>query len=206
MKYYHLRRQLKGGIFTSFELKLRGIKVFPYQFSYWVKTGQIGKIKRGIYYFSEVREKIKGEEIAFYVYQPSYISLESALFHYGLIPDVTQAWTSVTTKTTRSFSNDFGRFIFRHIDPKLFFGYISLGTENGKYLLAEPEKALLDFFYLNSRKAGTFEDFEELRINHFEAKKLISPSKIKRYAKAYQSKKINEIVKLFLSYANHRTN
>ncbi len=206
MKYYILRETIKKPYFTPFELKLKGFKVFPYQLSFWIRKGRIGKIKRSLYYFTSEKEKISGEEVSFLLYGPSYISLESALSHYGFIPDLVQVETAVTAKTTRTFSNDFGRFIYRHIKKDLFFGYVSIETENAKYLLAEPEKAILDYFYLNLGQINNQTDLDELRINYTEVKKRINPAKIKRYLKAFQINKLAEIIKLILKNVNSGTN
>jgi hypothetical protein len=107
------------------------------------------RLKKGLYAFAKDAEKLKSEEVACQLYQPSYISLESALAWYGFIPEMVYAHVSVTAEISRRFDNFFGHFIYRHIKKNLFWGYTVIPTEFGHYLLAEPEKAIL---YLRTRE------------------------------------------------------
>lgn len=84
------------------------------------------------------------EEVSTVLYPPSYISLESALFQHGIIEQVPHLLTCVTTNKTKSFRTALGEISYAHLQPDLFFGYVV----RGKSLLALPEKAALDFVYL----------------------------------------------------------
>jgi hypothetical protein len=95
--------------------------------------------------------------------------------------------TCITTRNNRKFTNSFGNFIYRNIKPSLFFGYKVVETKNSKYLLADPEKALLDYLYLNSTDEN---GFDELRIN----KEGIDKDKLLIYAKEFNSKKIQNLI------------
>jgi predicted transcriptional regulator of viral defense system len=99
-------------------------------------------LKRGLYIFAD--KKVDKVEIARCLYSPCYISLEYALNMYGLIPDVPFAMTMVTPKATRKFNTVFGQFIYRNIKKEVFFGF------DEETLIAEKEKALVDYLYLNS--------------------------------------------------------
>jgi hypothetical protein len=103
--------------------------------------------------------------------------------------------TSVTTKTTRVFKNSFGFFSFRHIKKELFFGYKTVNDKGEVYLIAEPEKALFDYLYLNLSKIKNQADINELRLNEFEIKKL-NKSKIKKFSSLANNKKLDKILKL----------
>jgi hypothetical protein len=124
--------------------------------------------------------------------------MESALSIYGLIPEMIFAITSLSAKANRKVQNDFGLFIYRHINSRLFFAYIPIETKFGKYLLAEPEKALLDYFYLNLGKINNIDDIKELRINTYELSKL-NKAKIKKYLKVFKIKKLEKMINLLLS-------
>ncbi len=91
----------------------------------WCKTGKLLPLRRGMYAFAEEyrRAELQPAELANQMYSPSYISLQWALSYYGLIPEKTVAFTSVTTKQTKRFTNDFGTFVYRHLKPEAFFGY-----------------------------------------------------------------------------------
>lgn len=180
-------------IFSIHDLALLGIKIYPYQLSLWSRKKYIQKLKNGLYAISERAKNLKMETIAFNLYQPSYVSLEWALFKYGLIPEIVFNPTSVTAKTTRTFKNNFGLFSYRHLKKELFFGYRKI-SENGQiYLIAEPEKALLDYLYLNSSKIKTQEDIKELRFNEIEIKKL-NKVKLRKYAEIANNKNLQKLI------------
>ncbi|MDR0368965.1 MAG: hypothetical protein LBH96_00015 [Candidatus Peribacteria bacterium] len=52
--------------------------------------------------------------------QPSYISLESALRQYDLIPEGVFVTTACTTKKTQILSGEIGTFHYSHLKPSLF--------------------------------------------------------------------------------------
>jgi len=196
MKYIELRKNMKSSIFSLQDLKIMGLKVYPYQLSVWVKKAYLIKLKNGLYLFADKQDSILIEQLAFNIYQPSYISLEWALSGYGLIPEMVYAKTAITTKTTRKFSNDFGNFTYHHILPKLFFGYIPTETAVGKYLVAEPEKAILDYFYFNLGKLNDRKDIEELRINCDEFRRLMDRKKMNVYLKEFNIKKLTDNINI----------
>ena len=193
MKYQEFKKAINSPYFSSLDIHLQGLNVYNYQLSLWQKKAYIKKLKRGFYYFIDQKDDITSYEIAFYMYQPSYISMESALSIYGLIPEMIFAITSLSAKANRKVQNDFGLFIYRHINSRLFFAYIPIETKFGKYLLAEPEKALLDYFYLNLGKINNIDDIKELRINTYELSKL-NKAKIKKYLKVFKIKKLEKMI------------
>lgn len=98
------------------------------------------------------------------IYSPSYISLEMALNHYGIIPEAVRRITSVTTNKTAEFSTKVGVFDYKSIDSKLFFGYQLIKYGDLTYKIASLEKAILDFFYLNAN-ITSLADLEGFRFN-----------------------------------------
>ena len=193
MKYIDLQKKITHSVFSTHDLKLLGVKVFGYQLSLWQKQGHIVKIKNGLYVFADRLAAISPEEISGLLYSPSYISLEKALSFYGVIPEMVYSVTSVTPKVTRRFKNKLGSFIYRHIKPSLHFGYRQLKGENIPYLMAEPEKALLDYIYLNLSRLKTDADLDEMRFNRKTLQKLISKPKLKKYLSIYKNKKMKSI-------------
>ena len=190
MKYEDLALLIKTPIFSKNDIVLAGGKIYDYQLTRWVKKGYLLKIKNGIYIFKRDYEKIKGEEIAAAIYQPSYLSLESALSAYGLIPEIVYSYVSVTGKTNRIFDNKFGHFIYRHLKPELFWGYREVRTSSGWYLIAEPEKAILDYLYLNLSKINSESDFENLRFNEDRLCETLNRDKFLQYLQAFEIKKL----------------
>ena len=192
MKYIDLLNKISGPIFSLQDLALLRMKVYPYQLSEWSRKKYIQKLKNGLYVISERKKNLKMETIAFNLYQPSYVSLEWALFKYGLIPEIVYNPTSVTAKITRIFKNEFGSFSYRQIKKELFFGYRTIKENDQVYLIAEPEKAFLDYLYLNSSKIKTLEDIKELRFNEIEIKKL-NRARLRQYAKVVNNKNLQKL-------------
>ncbi len=195
MKYNELTSVIKGPVFSRNDLKLLGHHILDYQLTLWVKKGYLVRLKNGLYVFRRETEKLRGEEIAFLMYQPSYLSLESALAWYGFIPEIVYAYTSITAKINRTFENVFGRFIYRHIKKDLIWGYIPMKTETGLFLLAEPEKALLDYFYLNLARINNDGDFENLRLNEEQMAQTLDKDKFLKYLAAFGIKKMEKWVR-----------
>jgi len=122
------------------------------QLNRWRKQGLLLQLRRGLYILAKSERKIEPSRIylAGQLYQPSYVSLEYALNRYGLIPERVADVTSVTTKKTAKFANDFGTFVYQTIKPAAFRGFVAGRDEAGlSYFMAEPEKAVADFVYLN---------------------------------------------------------
>ena len=117
----------------------------------WQSKGYIFKIRRGYYCFEE-REK--GDNFLYVaankIYSPSYISLESALAYYNFIPEGVFMTISITTKNTAGYDTFSGHFEYRHIKPVLFFGYKLVQERDYTIKIAEPEKVILDYFYLHT--------------------------------------------------------
>lgn len=164
MKYLDLRNTIKQNIFTVLEVKQYftnevSEKVII-QLSRFSRKGLITPIKRGLYCFDQ--SQIDEFELASKLYKPSYVSCETALNYYGIIPDVPSELVSVTLVTTKYFSNDWGKFRYLKIKKGLFWGFtqVKLAANDGYFLIAEKEKALLDFFYFRKIKR-----VDDLRLN-----------------------------------------
>jgi len=113
--------------------------------------------------------EVPPEVIANKVVSPSYISLESALSFYGLIPEETPNPTSVTTTRAKNFHAAGRLFIYQHIKPDYFRGFLKVKYENQKILIASPEKALWDKMYLHSlNHRFSIEWLEGLRLQNLE--------------------------------------
>ncbi len=152
--------------------------------SRWRKNGWIAHLKKGLYELTSLEgREIPDLFIANAMYAPSYISLETALSYYSMIPEVSMAVTSVTSKTTRRFKNSHGLFIYRSVQPQAFRGYVIEKHNGFDVLMAEPEKALIDYFYFKTLRGGTFDMMEE-RINK-KSVGCLNKSKLKNYAKLF---------------------
>ncbi|MBI4994493.1 hypothetical protein HZC21_02505 [Candidatus Peregrinibacteria bacterium] len=126
------------------------------------------------------------------------MSLEIALKHYGFIPEEIFQITSVSTKKTTNFKTSIGNFSYRQIKPSLYWGYKLMEFGSQKILLAEPEKAILDYLYMNS-KLKTLNDFEGMRINVDEFTSQINPERFQKYLEAFGNKQLSKRANTFLT-------
>jgi predicted transcriptional regulator of viral defense system len=159
----------------------------------WLKKGYIERLKRDLY---ACVEPVLGSDIPdFFVanklYTPSYISLETALSHYNMIPEIAAQVTSVTTKPGREFKNRHGVFIYRSCKKRAFTGYRIVSYEGYKVLIADEEKALVDFLYFKLRH-GISIDFEEERFDE-DILKGIEWEKAGGYAELFNKVTINKL-------------
>ena len=138
------------------------------QLSRWRQTGKIYQLRRGLYCLAPPFQKVTPHPflVANRLLPRSYVSLQSALAFYGMIPEYVPVTTSVTTGRPSHWVTPLGPFDFRHIQVDFFDGYrfMDLG-ENQRTFIATPEKALLDLVYLEP--GGDEPDYlAELRLNN----------------------------------------
>lgn len=105
----------------------------------------IKRLIKGKYVLSDL--KLSDFEKANIILTPSYISLESALTYYGVLPQFTYSVTSVTTQKSRKFEIDGKEYEYTKVQNSLYNSFIK--KEN--FLIATPEKALIDLIYLASK-------------------------------------------------------
>lgn len=204
MKFIDFKQDLKDFIVFN----LQDIRKLEADFdlrrlSEWQDKGYLQMVRKGYYIFSDLPVN---EQVLFLmankVYSPSYVSLEMALSYYNLIPESVYGVTSVSSEKTSRFKTDLGEFIYRHIKPELLFGYQLVEYQNHNFKIAEIEKALLDYLYLNPR-LKTDSDFSELRFKVDEFKERANKKKLIRYLEAFNSQSLAGRVKKFLKFINY---
>ena len=140
-----------------------------------LKSKELISLRRGLYIVGPTIDLPKPEPslIANHLRGPSYVSLESALAYWNMIPERVYEISSATTKTTKQYKTPVGRFSYR----KLKLPYYSYGLKNIEIsakqtiLIASREKALCDKIVLtpkiNLRSIKQTQDFllEDLRID-----------------------------------------
>jgi predicted transcriptional regulator of viral defense system len=119
-------------------------------------TGLFLKIKNGLYVFS--RNLPSKFVIANHLYQPSYVSFETALAYYNIIPETVYSVISATTRASREFTAGDTQYIYHRVKRELFFGYSGIKKDTKLYLMADPEKALADYLYFVVLKKKTLND------------------------------------------------
>jgi len=201
MKYLELKSELRD--FTIFSLnEIRNIEpgFHRRRLNEWQDKGYIKKIIRGYYIFSDCQ---LSEEtlfkIANRIYLPSYVSLESVLSYYHLIPESVYGITSISTRKTYHFLTSIGEFIYRTLKPPLFFGYDLIKFQEKYLKMASIEKALLDYFYLHL-DIETEQDFDSLRINKEMFFEKVNEEKLQKFLEKFNQKKLTGRINHFWSY------
>lgn len=146
------------------------------------------RLKKGLYALNT--DLPSEEEIANALYKPSYISFEYALAHWNILPEMTYTITSATTKPTRKFTNNIVAFSYYSIKYEAFTGYELVKEDNKSFLIADKEKALVDYLYFQSLgKKGENDRLDLTGLNKIQ---------ILLYSKLYNRKGLTKIIKELL--------
>ena len=170
-----------------------------------LRKGSIIRIKKGLYIFGdEYRHRPFSREIlANLIYGPSYISLDYALQHYGLIPERVETVTSVTTGRSRKLSTPVGLFAYRMISIEAFrVGMDRIEIADGRaFLIATPAKALADKLQdvrgigiQSQRELSNYLE-RDLRVDPAVLREL-NPAEFETIARGYQSRRIRLLTDL----------
>ena len=203
MQYLEIKDNLRDFmVFSANDIFKVFLDFHKQRLSEWQKKGYIKKVTKGYYIFSdlEINESVLFI-IANKIFEPSYISLEMALSHYGLIPESVYGITSVSSRRTYAFNTKLAKFSYRKTKPELMFGYQLMPYKNHIFKMAEIEKAILDYFYFNSR-FRTEGEFEELRFNSEIFKEKVNIEKIKKYLALFDNKSLEKRVNRFIKHIN----
>ena len=148
MRYNEFREALK--LYTVFSVNdIRKVenRFHVRRLVEWQDRGYIKKIIRGYYVFADLKlDENVLFEIANRIYSPSYISFEMTLSCYQMIPESVYGLTSASSRKTMIFKTNVGDFIYHTIRPRLLFGYKLVDYNGKRFKIADPEKALLDYF------------------------------------------------------------
>lgn len=159
------------------------------------QKGDLIRVRNGLYLVGEKKRKVpfSSFELANFIVEPSYVSLESALSFYGLIPEAVYTTTSVTTKIIKEQKTPVGQFSFSYLKTEYFnFGFYRYKNGDNKFLIATPLKALIDYIVLKKKHYKTVEELEEdLRFDFDE---------FKNYKNFVNKEKINEMLNVYKSH------
>jgi hypothetical protein len=128
--------------------------------------------------------------LANHLYGPSYVSMETALSHWRLIPEKVYEIASMTTRRSADYNTKTGRFTYLHLPlPYYAFGQQQLKlSEKQTALIASPEKALCDKLIATSgllfRSEGGLRSWliEDMRIDR-NPLRILQPKIIRSWAK-----------------------
>lgn len=188
------------GVFSTSDIKKWLPRFDSRRLVEWQEKGYIKKVINRWYIFSNTRlEDHFLFLIANKIYQPSYISFESALAYYNLIPEGVYTITSATSVKTKSFDTIVGKFSYRHIKPGLMFGYQLIDWNGIKVKMAELEKLLLDYLYLNHH-IKRIEDLESLRLNTDFLNRELKKDRFNEYLSLFKKQALEKRAATFLKY------
>ena len=155
------------GIFSIADIEILYPNLDRRRLFEWKNKGYIVKIRNGWYCLPEFfEESYSSWIIANMVHTPSYISLESALDYYGLIPEGVFMTTSVTTNRPIRIKMAGHDYSYSHVKKELFGGYLLLDADRykRKIRVADFERTIVDFLYFRS-DYKTIGEISDLRLN-----------------------------------------
>lgn len=206
MQYRELRNKLEDfKVFTLSDIRKIEPGFHRARLSEWQDKGYIKKLRRGYYIFAD---ETLSEEVLFLIanqlYEPSYVSLEMAFSQYNLIPEAVYSVTSVTSKKTAQFETPITTFFYRSVKPDLMFGYHLEVLGEQKYKIAEMEKAVLDYLYLNP-SINNESAFAGLRFNADAFLREADLETFARYARAFANKSLEKRADDFIAFLKRTT-
>ena len=171
------------------------------------KSGELIRLKKGKYLIAKnLKDNPPSIElIANHLYGPSYVSFETALSFYGLIPERVYVIKSSITKRRKSFETPFGLFEYISVPEK----YYAIGIQqhiiqdNYAFIMASPEKALCDLIItskglrIQSKKALHSYLYENLRLDFDNTDKMNSEIFREAAEYGYKKKELSLLYQLF---------
>ena len=164
----------------------------------WVTAGKLIRLRRSLYALNHPFRRIEPHPflLANRIRKASYVSLQSALSYYSMIPEYVPIVTSVTTGRPEEVRTGLGIYAFRHMRKPLFGGFLSVTVAPGQSsFLATPEKALLDLIYL-SPGGDQAAYIDGLRLQN---EKALSTQALTEAARLFGSPKIDRAVEGILA-------
>ena len=137
----------KNSVFTFKDISLlwneTDINLIKRRINYYVKTGKLYPLRRGIYAKDKNYDKF---ELATKIYTPSYISFETVLAKTGVVFQF-YGQIFVASYLTREIVVDKQTYSYKKIKNNILTN--SAGIENKEnYSIASPERAFSDILYL----------------------------------------------------------
>lgn len=180
-------KQLGRAVFTTNEiiaLSGKSTSVVTQSLTYLERQGLIFKVARGIW--AEAHSRVSPYHVVPFLAPRHrvYVSFVSALHLHGIIEQIPQTVTLASTAHTRTIYTKLGTFAIHQIASGFFKGFDWYRGE-GDFLIAEPEKALVDSLYLSAHKKRQFGFFPEL---HFT--KTFSFTRARQWAQAITMPKV----------------
>jgi len=139
-------------------------------FRRYEERGLLERVSTKIY-VNHLNQQFSPRDLVNILRPESYISLESVMVERGITTQSPSVLTCVGPGYPQSFRTKSVGIVYRKISSDLYWGYEQKATRYNTYLIAEPEKALLDWVYL-TRQEGLPTPLDELQLQFLNAAKL----------------------------------
>lgn len=164
-----------------------------------VQRGELIRLKNGFFLIAEKIEEspVPYEQIANLLYGPSYISFEWALSYYKMIPEGVYVVTSASATRSKTFNTPVGTFDYIYLSHHRYaIGIDQKENEAGRFLIATPEKALVDLIHLKSKNLNANDllvdliESRRIAVNHL---KNLNKKHLLEIVDVYQSKTVKNL-------------
>jgi hypothetical protein len=169
----------------------------------WRKAGKLIELRRGLFCIAVPwsRQVLAGWAYANPIYPPSYLTGEWVLRKEGILPAADNSsgptvYTCATPRPARTFENPLGHYQYDILPKDLFFGVVKENSGGTVAYVADPEKALLDYwFYQKGEWDIARHNALGMDASRIDAEKLI------RYAETAGRPRLLKAAKTFIRYA-----
>jgi hypothetical protein len=165
-----------------------------------VEKRELIRLKNGFFIIAEKLENgpVPYEQIGNLLYGPSYISFEWALSQYGMIPEGVYVVTSAAATRSKSFTTPLGTFDYVYLNHSRYtIGVDQQENSAGRYLIATPEKALVDLIHLKSKHLSA----KDLLVDLIEGRRMdendlknLDKKLLLEIAESYRSQTVNQLI------------
>jgi len=200
-----IERMKPLGVFSKEDMEVVYPDLDPRRLYEWQLKGYILKLRNSWYCLPDfLKEPYSTWIIANTVHGPSYISLESALSFYGILPEGVHMCTSVCTKRTLRINMAGHEYEFSRLREKHYCGYRleDTGASGRRVRIAGPGKALACFFFL--RTSHDRED--EIRVLRFNEASLdggLDREKLFSYTEMFETFALEKRIRILLKLFGH---
>ncbi len=118
-----------------------------------LRRSYMQQLKRGLYVFAETLRKqpVPREWLSNLLHGPSYVSAQSAMRLYGMIPEQVTATTAMCLGRGRAYQTSLGSFLYTQLPLAGYAVGVTWMEVHGKWVfIATPEKAIADAVWLAS--------------------------------------------------------
>jgi predicted transcriptional regulator of viral defense system len=185
-------RKLGRPVFTTREVSAlagKSLSVTTQGLRYLAEQGILIKVRRGLWAEAD-GDRLNAFSLIPYLApgHRAYVSFLSALHLHGIIEQIPQVITIASTAHTKTIRTRIGTYRIHRISPAFFAGFDWNGPERA-YLLASPEKALVDSLYLSAHRKSQYRNFPEL-----EFPRSFSFGKARQWARRIPAERVRAIV------------